>query len=59
MEKLRLKHRPTTVYDYIRPAVEHALLALTQPDSPNSPTQKYRLTVKGKDLKIKIGGEER
>ena len=56
MQKLALKHRPTLVYNYIRPALILALIELIQPDSPNSPTQKYRLTAKGVDLKKQLGG---
>lgn len=45
--KLDLRHRPTLVSDYIKPAIELGLIEMTQPDSPKSPTQKYRLTEKG------------
>ena len=40
---LNLKHRPTLMQDYIKPALEHGFIAMTQPDSPKSPTQKYKL----------------
>ena len=33
---------------YIRPALKTGLIERTQPDSPRSPTQKYRLTTKGR-----------
>jgi Fic family protein len=48
MESLRLKHRPTFLYDYLQPAINKGLVEMTQPDSPQSPTQKYVLTDKGK-----------
>ena len=32
---------------YLIPALESGVIEMTQPDSPNSPTQKYRLTDKG------------
>ena len=32
---------------YINPALEQELIEMSQPDSPHSPTQKYRLTAKG------------
>lgn len=51
MAGLKLKHRPTVVYDYIRPAILLGFIELTQPDSPKSPTQKYRLTIAGNKLK--------
>ena len=42
-----MKHRPTLEQDYIKPALYLGLIEMTQPDSPRSPTQKYRLTEKG------------
>jgi len=48
MTVLNLSHRPTFLYTYVQPALEKKLIEMTQPDSPNSPTQKYRLTEKGK-----------
>lgn len=47
---LDMKHRPTLEQEYIKPALELGLIEMTQPDSPKSPTQKYRLTEKGKGL---------
>jgi ATP-dependent DNA helicase RecG len=43
MERLGLKHRPSFMANYLHPAVEAGLVEMTQPDSPQSPTQKYRL----------------
>ena len=45
---VQLKHRPTFIYDYLQPAIEAGLVEMTQPESPKSPTQKYRLTNLGK-----------
>lgn len=42
-----MKHRPTLEQDYIKLALDLGLIEMTQPDSPRSPTQKYRLTEKG------------
>lgn len=42
MEALRLKHRPTFLANYLQPALKAGLIEMTQPDSPKSPTQKYR-----------------
>ena len=50
MQILKLKHRPTFLYDYLQPALGAGFVVMTQPDSPKSPTQKYRLTAKGKLL---------
>lgn len=36
---------------YSVPTMESGLVEMTQPNSPKSPTQKYRLTKKGKLLK--------
>lgn len=45
---LKLSHRPTFIQNYLQPALEVGLVEMTQPDSPRSPTQKYRLTDKGR-----------
>jgi ATP-dependent DNA helicase RecG len=50
MKLLRLTHRPTFLYDYLRPSLSGELIEMTQPDSPRSPKQKYRLTEKGKQM---------
>ncbi len=43
LERLQLKHRPTFLASYLQPALTSGLVEMTQPDSPSSPTQKYRL----------------
>ena len=50
MQLLGLQHRPTFLYDYLQPAIEAKLIEMTQPESPRSPTQKYRLTEEGLKL---------
>jgi len=50
MQSLKLNHRPTLLYDYLKPAIEGGFVEMTQPDSLKSPTQKYRLTKKGERL---------
>ncbi len=47
MKELGLSHRPTFRKNYLNPALEGDWLERTQPDSPRSPTQRYRLTGKG------------
>ena len=47
MARLNLNHRPSFRRHYIKPALAAKLIEMTQPDSPRSPQQKYRLTVKG------------
>ena len=50
MEKLGLNDRKSFGKNYLQPALEQNLIEMTQPDSPKSPTQKYRLTDAGKYL---------
>ncbi|MEA1990871.1 MAG: helix-turn-helix domain-containing protein [Thermodesulfobacteriota bacterium] len=50
MQYLGLRHRPTFLYDYLQPALGAGLVEMTQPESPKSPTQRYRLTQKGKAI---------
>jgi ATP-dependent DNA helicase RecG len=47
MEKLGLHDRKSFRKNYLQPALEQGLIEMTLPDSPKSPTQKYRLTGKG------------
>ena len=55
---INIIHRPTFVKNYLEPALELGLIEMSQPDSPRSPTQKYRLTAKGKALARKLKREE-
>jgi hypothetical protein len=48
MNALGLSHRPTFRANYLNPALEDGWIERTQPDSPRSPTQRYRLTRKGR-----------
>ncbi len=48
MQGWGLSHRPTFRENYLNPALENEWIERTQPDSPGSPTQRYRLTDKGK-----------
>ena len=47
MKSLGLSHRPTFRNNYLNPALEGGWIERTQPDSPHSPTQRYRLTDQG------------
>ncbi len=49
MLELVLNHRPSFRNNYLNPALDAGLIERTQPDSPRSPTQKYRLTAKGRE----------
>ena len=42
MTSLKLKDRVNFTKNYLKPALEKGFIEMTQPNSPNSPTQKYR-----------------
>ena len=44
---IHIKNRKDFRERYLNPALEQGLIEMSQPDSPRSPTQKYRLTAKG------------
>lgn len=48
MQQLGLTHRPTFRSNYLNPALEAGWVEMTDPSSPRSPVQKYRLTVRGR-----------
>ena len=50
MERLGLHDRKSFRQNHLQPALEQNLIEMTQPNSPKSPTQKYRLTDAGKHL---------
>jgi len=54
MNLLGLKHRFTFNENYLHIAMKFQFIEQTDPESPNSPNQKYRLTAKGKKLKEEI-----
>ena len=47
MQAPGVTHRPAFRSNYLNPALEAEWIERTQPDSPRSPTQRYRLTRKG------------
>ena len=51
LNRLGLQHRPTLRKNYLRPALAGGWIEMTQPESPNSPVQKYRLTLKSLKLR--------
>ncbi len=51
MQSLGLRDTKYFKQNILQKAIKLNLIELTQPDSPNSPTQKYRLTPIGKSLK--------
>jgi cell filamentation protein, protein adenylyltransferase len=48
MKELKLSHRHTFRKNYLNPALKGGWIERTQPDSPRSPTQRYRLTRRGR-----------
>ena len=48
MDMLDLWHRLNFMDNYINPAVSKGLIELTEPNVPNHPNQKYRLTAMGR-----------
>ena len=50
MAELGINSRSTFRDNYLTPAIEAGLVKMTQPDSPQSPTQQYVLTEEGKKL---------
>ena len=54
MKNLDMSHRGTFRKNYLDPALELGLVEMTQPDSPRSPTQRYRLMATGKKALAKV-----
>lgn len=54
MVALKLGGRRNFLEKYLTPSIELGLVEMTQPNSPRSPTQKYRLTAKGKKLRQEV-----
>lgn len=48
--KLSLTHKATFRSNYLRPALDAGLVEMTNPSSPQSPAQRYRLTAQGRAL---------
>ncbi|MCC2638622.1 MAG: Fic family protein [Moraxellaceae bacterium] len=48
MNRLGLRHRPTFRSNYLAPALEAGWVEMTDPASPRSPVQRYRLTPSGR-----------
>ena len=55
MKAIGIKDRVTFTDYYLAPALKLGLVEMTQPNSPRSPTQKYRLTEKGEDFTRRRG----
>ena len=51
MQRLSIRHRPSFLYRYLRPALEPGLVEMTRPEAPRSRNQRYRLTASGRRLR--------
>ena len=47
MEKMKLKHRPTFIANYLTPAIQGGFVTPLYPNNSKHPRQKYLLTAKG------------
>jgi len=56
MSKMQLSSRGHLRKTALNPALELGLVEMTQPNSPRSPTQKYRRTAKGRELLACLAG---
>jgi len=56
MEVLELKDRRNFTRTYLQPALQVGLVEMTQPDSPRSRTQRYRLTSQGEQARDSLQG---
>ncbi len=50
LRRLGLRHKATFRKNYLNPALASGLIEMTEPDSPRSPRQQYRLTEKGRPI---------
>jgi len=57
LERLGLRHRPTFRKNDLRPALAGGWIEMAQPQSPNSPAQKYRLTAQGRKWRALLGAK--
>jgi Fic family protein len=54
MTEVGLAHKATFRANYLRPALAADLIEMTNPESPSSPAQKYRLTQHGKRIAARL-----
>lgn len=54
MTEVGLVHKATFRANYLRPALAADLIEMTNPESPSSPAQKYRLTQHGKRIAARL-----
>ena len=54
MADIGLVHKATFRANYLKPALAAEWVEMTNPESPNSPAQKYRLTPLGKQVAARL-----
>ncbi len=54
---LGLRHRETFINNYLNPSLDAGFVEMMYPDNPTHPNQRYRLTPKGMELKIKLNAK--
>ncbi|OGQ96509.1 MAG: cell filamentation protein Fic [Deltaproteobacteria bacterium RIFOXYD12_FULL_57_12] len=59
MAALGLSHRPSFRKYYLHPALNAGLIEMTIPEKPNSRSQKYRLTEKGRAVQARLNQESK
>ncbi|QHD02298.1 cell filamentation protein Fic [Pseudomonas sp. S04] len=59
MAEVGLTHKATFRANYLKPALMAGLIEMTQPDSPNNPAQRYRLTELGERVAARSGSVAR
>ena len=59
MTALKLGGRRNFLERYLVPAIDTGLVEMTQPDSPRSPTQRYRLTASGQKATVSMPSDSR
>ena len=58
-EALALKHEDHFRDAYLKPAIEAGMVEMTLPDKPQSRLQRYRLTEKGKRMKVALAAQSK
>lgn len=51
-DRQQLKHRDSSMADYLQPALAAGLIEMTQLDKPHNSKQRYRLTKRGLALQV-------
>ena len=58
LQRLGLRDRSNLAKEYLHPAIAKGLVVMTIPDKPRSSKQRYRLTVRGRELQTRLKNTE-